>query len=69
MLSAQSAKRSAGSGADRHGGRGLSLGSPRSNIALECSEPSTKEKPDSEEYVSFCVLAHNLVAMSRAGPK
>ena len=47
------AKRSDGSDADRHGGRELSHGSPRSNIALECSAPSTKEKRDSKDTWRF----------------
>ena len=55
VLSARSAKRSVGSGADRHGGRALSRGSPPSNIALECSGPSTKEKQDSKDWRFVCL--------------
>ena len=44
------------SGGDRLGGRALSRGSPPSNIALECSGPSTKEKPDSKDTWPFVCL-------------
>ena len=53
VRSAPRAKRSDGSDADRHGGRELSHGSPRSNIALECNAPSTKEKRDSKDTWRF----------------
>ena len=40
----------------QHGGRGLSRGSPRSNIALGCSAPSTKEKRDLKDTSPFACL-------------
>ena len=57
-LSAERAVRekSGGSGADRHGARELSRGSPPSNIVLDCSAPSAKEKRDLKDTSPFACL-------------
>jgi hypothetical protein len=66
---ARRAKRSAGSDADRRGGRELSRGSPPSNIVSDCNGRSTKEKQDFKDTSPFCVLTHNLVANEPGWPK
>ena len=48
---------------------GSSRLSPRSNIASQTQRAFYKGEAGFQRYVAFCVLAHNLVAMSRACPK